>query len=119
MGRLPVIIIAAAVLTLVTACAASAGPAPANRGADRERLAGRVVSQGAPGRRGERPGSSTFSLCGRAPSGTAADGTGTAGPCSEVLRVPVRVRLPGSKRTRVVYRLRPCWCYRDSGSGGG
>jgi len=54
-----------------------------------------------------------------AAAGTAADGTGTAGPCSEVLRVPVRVRLPGSKRTRVVYRLRPCCCYRDSGSGGG
>jgi hypothetical protein len=118
MGRLPVVI-AAAVLALVTACAASPSVAPAQRGAARERLAGRVVSHGAPGRQGERPGSRTVSLCGRAPSGATADGSGTAGPCSEFLRVPVRVRLPGSHRTEVVYRLRPCWCYRDSGSGGG
>jgi hypothetical protein len=118
MGRLPVII-TAAVLMLVAACAASPGPAPAQRGANRERLAGSVMSHGAPGRRGERPGSRTFALCRRAPSGTAADGPGTAGPCAELLRVPVRVRLPGSHRTQVVYRLRPCWCYRDSGSGGG
>src|SRR5215470_3608016 len=38
MGRLPVII-AAAVLASVTACAASPGPAPAQRGASRERPA--------------------------------------------------------------------------------
>jgi hypothetical protein len=116
MGRWPVSI-AAAALALITACAASPGTAPARRGASREHLAERVVSHASyrpHGPHGARPVSRTLTLCGRAPSGAAPNGPGTTEMC---LRVPVRVRQHG--RTRIVYRLRPCWCYRDSGSGGG
>ena len=113
-GRWPVSI-AAAALALITACAASPGTAPARRGASRE--AERVVSQASYRPQGARPASGAPALCGRARSGAEPNGPGTAEMCSELLRVPVRVRQHG--RTRIVYRLRPCWCYRDSGSGGG